>query len=32
VAKHRNGPTATIALTFLPHLTLFRNYTEGFAR
>src|SRR6266571_2029209 len=25
VAKHRNGPTATIPLTFLPHLTLFRN-------
>jgi replicative DNA helicase len=29
VAKHRNGPTATIPLTFLPHLTLFRNYAKG---
>jgi replicative DNA helicase len=26
VAKHRNGPTGTIPLTFLPHLTQFRNY------
>jgi replicative DNA helicase len=29
VAKHRNGPTATIPLTFLPHLTLFRNAVRG---
>ncbi|HXF56787.1 MAG TPA: replicative DNA helicase [Actinomycetota bacterium] len=29
VAKHRNGPTATVALTFLPHLTLFRNAVRG---
>ncbi|HYT30022.1 MAG TPA: replicative DNA helicase [Actinomycetota bacterium] len=29
VAKHRNGPTATIPLTFLPHLTLFRNAARG---
>ncbi|MGQ0670492.1 MAG: replicative DNA helicase [Actinomycetota bacterium] len=29
VAKHRNGPTDTIPLTFLPHLTQFRNYTAG---
>jgi replicative DNA helicase len=28
VAKHRNGPTATIPLTFLPQLTLFRNYAK----
>ncbi len=28
VAKHRNGPTATIPLTFLPHLTLFRNFAR----
>jgi len=28
VAKHRNGPTATIPLTFLPHITLFRNYAR----
>jgi replicative DNA helicase len=26
VAKHRNGPTDTIPLTFLPHLTQFRNF------
>jgi replicative DNA helicase len=26
VAKHRNGPTGTIPLTFLPHLTQFRNF------
>jgi replicative DNA helicase len=26
VAKHRNGPTDTISLTFLPHLTQFRNF------
>ena len=25
VAKHRNGPTDTVPLTFLPHLTQFRN-------
>jgi replicative DNA helicase len=29
VAKHRNGPTATISLTFLPHITLFRNFAKG---
>jgi replicative DNA helicase len=29
VAKHRNGPTDTIPLTFLPHLTQFRNYASG---
>jgi replicative DNA helicase len=29
VAKHRNGPTATVPLTFLPHLTLFRNAVRG---
>ena len=29
VAKHRNGPTRTIDLTFLPHLTLFANYARG---
>jgi replicative DNA helicase len=29
VAKHRNGPTATVPLTFLPHLTLFRNFARG---
>lgn len=26
VAKHRNGPTETLQLTFLPHLTQFRNF------
>ncbi|HEU4526718.1 MAG TPA: DnaB-like helicase C-terminal domain-containing protein, partial [Actinomycetota bacterium] len=32
VAKHRNGPTDTVPLTFLPHLTQFRNYaTQGSA-
>jgi len=29
VAKHRNGPTGTIPLTFLPQLTLFRNAVRG---
>ncbi len=29
VAKHRNGPTDTIPLTFLPHLTQFRNYAPA---
>jgi replicative DNA helicase len=29
VAKHRNGPTGSIPLTFLPHLTLFRNFARG---
>jgi replicative DNA helicase len=29
VAKHRNGPTGTIQLTFLPHLTQFRNHHAG---
>jgi replicative DNA helicase len=28
VAKHRNGPTATVPLTFLSHLTLFRNFAR----
>jgi replicative DNA helicase len=26
VAKHRNGPTDTLPLTFLPHLTQFRSF------
>jgi replicative DNA helicase len=29
VAKHRNGPTRSIPLTFLPHITQFRNYVES---
>ena len=29
VAKHRNGPTQTVPLTFLPHLTLFRNFAKA---
>jgi replicative DNA helicase len=29
VAKHRNGPTGSIPLTFLPQLTLFRNAVRG---
>ena len=29
VAKHRNGPTDTIPVTFLPHLTQFRNYAPA---
>jgi len=29
VAKHRNGPTATVPLTFLPHLTQFRNFARS---
>ena len=29
VAKHRNGPTETIPLTFLPHLTQFHNYAAA---
>ena len=29
VAKHRNGPTQTVPLTFLPHLTLFRNFARN---
>jgi replicative DNA helicase len=28
VAKHRNGPTANIPLTFLPSLTQFRNFAR----
>jgi replicative DNA helicase len=28
VAKHRNGPTDRVPLTFLPHLTQFRNYSR----
>jgi replicative DNA helicase len=31
VAKHRNGPTDTIPLTFLPHLTQFRNHAAASA-
>jgi replicative DNA helicase len=29
VAKHRNGPTGQVKLTFLPNLTQFRNYSSG---
>jgi replicative DNA helicase len=29
VAKHRNGPTDTVKLAFLPNLTQFRNYAPG---
>ena len=29
IAKHRNGPTGTVKLTFLPHLTQFRNFAPG---
>jgi replicative DNA helicase len=29
VAKHRNGPTDTVRLTFQPHLTKFVNYHPG---
>ncbi len=29
VAKHRNGPTGTVPLTFLPELTQFRNHFAG---
>jgi replicative DNA helicase len=29
VAKHRNGPTATVPLAFDPRLTLFRNFARG---
>src|SRR5204862_6089739 len=29
VAKHRNGPTGTIKLTFRPHITQFANYYPG---
>ncbi|MBA3727860.1 MAG: replicative DNA helicase [Actinobacteria bacterium] len=29
VAKHRNGPTDSIPVTFLPHLTMFRNFARG---
>ncbi len=29
VAKHRNGPTAQIPLTFLPQLTSFRDFARG---
>jgi len=31
VAKHRNGPTDTVPVTFLPHLTQFRNYAPASA-
>jgi replicative DNA helicase len=29
VAKHRNGPTDSLPLTFLPHLTQFKDYHPG---
>ena len=29
VAKHRNGPTDTVPLTFIPQLTMFRNFAPG---
>lgn len=29
IAKHRNGPTDRIKLTFLSHLTQFRNFARG---
>ena len=29
VAKHRNGPTGSETLTFLPHLTQFKDYHPG---
>jgi len=29
IAKHRNGPTGNIPLTFLPQLTLFRDAVRG---
>jgi replicative DNA helicase len=29
VAKHRNGPTDTVPLTFLPQLTQFRNHASA---
>ena len=29
VAKHRNGPTDSLRLTFLPHLTQFRNFAPA---
>jgi replicative DNA helicase len=29
VAKHRNGPTDSLPLTFLPHLTQFKDYHSG---
>jgi len=29
VAKHRNGPTDTVTLSFFPHLTQFRNYVPA---
>jgi replicative DNA helicase len=29
VAKHRNGPTDTVKLTFLPQLTQFKNFASG---
>jgi replicative DNA helicase len=29
VAKHRNGPTDTVKLAFLPSLTQFRNFAPG---
>ncbi len=29
LAKHRNGPTGVVKMTFLPHLTQFRNYVPA---
>jgi replicative DNA helicase len=29
IAKHRNGPTGSVNLTFRPQLTQFRNYSPG---
>jgi len=29
VAKHRNGPTDTVTLSFFPHLTQFRSYVPA---
>ena len=29
LAKHRNGPTGTVPLTFLPELTQFRSAARG---
>ncbi|MEX1046482.1 MAG: replicative DNA helicase [Actinomycetota bacterium] len=29
IAKHRNGPTGSIPLTFLPHLTQFKNFAPA---
>jgi len=31
VAKHRNGPTDTVTLSFFPYLTQFRNFVPASA-